>query len=212
MKILGISGSPRQGSTTDRLVQEVLLGAADCETEFISLAGKKIGPCVDCLGCVKTNVCVLKDDLAGLRPKIVEADAYVIGGPCYFRNLNGLTHCFFERWFQFRHREEKAVAGKPGVIVAAGGAEASAAAQVLRTFFEYNQLDCVGEVTAQGAVPCFVCGYGENCRVGGIYKHFGPGTRITEEITPSLAKQPEALASARRLGKALSDRLNQRRA
>lgn len=39
MKVLGISGSPREGSTTDQLVQQVLDGV-ECETQFISLAGK----------------------------------------------------------------------------------------------------------------------------------------------------------------------------
>ena len=62
MKVLGISGSPRKGSTTDQLVQEVLNGVG-CEKEFISLAGKRIGPCIACLGCVKDNVCVVNDDL-----------------------------------------------------------------------------------------------------------------------------------------------------
>ena len=104
MKVLGISGSPRKGSTTDQLVQEVLSGV-ECETQFVSLAGKKIGPCIACLGCVKDNVCVLKDDLAELRQQIVDADAYVIGAANYFSMLNGLTHCFLERWYQFRHRE-----------------------------------------------------------------------------------------------------------
>ncbi len=65
MKILGVSASPRAGQTTDRLVQAVLDGA-ECETEFISLAGKKIAPCIACLGCVEDNVCKVKDDMAAL--------------------------------------------------------------------------------------------------------------------------------------------------
>ena len=40
-------------------------------------------------------------------------------------------------------------------------------------------------------------------------RFFGPGTKITEEITPSLDKQPEVLSAARQLGKDLSDRLRQ---
>lgn len=66
MKVLGISGSPRQGQTTDKLVQEVLNGV-EGDTEFISLSGKQIGPCIGCLGCVKDNVCKVKDDMSGLR-------------------------------------------------------------------------------------------------------------------------------------------------
>ncbi|MBI4557094.1 MAG: flavodoxin family protein [Candidatus Hydrogenedentes bacterium] len=67
MKVLAISGSPRQGSTTDQLVKEVLGGVEGCETEFVSLAGKSIDPCRACRGCVETNVCVINDDFRALK-------------------------------------------------------------------------------------------------------------------------------------------------
>jgi multimeric flavodoxin WrbA len=108
MKVLGVSGSPRKDKSTDRLVREVL-DAVGVETEFVSLAGKRIGPCIACLGCVKDNVCKVNDDMEQLRSKIVEADAYVIGAANYFSMLNGLSHCFLERFYQFRHRELGAV-------------------------------------------------------------------------------------------------------
>ncbi len=206
MKVLGIAGSPRKDSTTHQLVREVLNGV-ECETELIPLAGKTIGPCIACLGCVEDNVCVLEDDLAGLREKIVEADAYVIGGANYFSVLNGLTHCFLERWYQFRHREGKAVAGKLGIAVGVGGGEGDMPAENIKTFFQYNQVECVGSVSAQGPACCFVCGYGEDCKVGAIHMFFGPGTKITPEIIPDLSKQPEKIEAARAAGKLLSDRL-----
>ena len=168
MKILGISGSPRKGSTTDQLVREVLTGA-ECETEFLALAGSRIGPCVACLGCVKTNVCVLDDDMRMMRDKIVSADAYVIGAANYFSVLNGLAHCFLERWYQFRHREGTAVSGKLGVAVGVGGGDPNAPAENIRKFFEYNRIDCIGTVTARGPASCFTCGYGETCKVGAIH-------------------------------------------
>lgn len=208
MKILGISGSPRAGSITHQLVQEVLEGAEGCETEIVSLAGRQIGPCIACLGCADTNVCVVDDDMKSLREKIVEAHAYVIGGANYFGTLNGLAHCFMERWYQFRHQGGKAVAGKVGAIAAVGGGDADPVAAGLRRFYQYNQIDCVGEVMAQGPASCFTCGFGETCEVGAIHLAFGPGTKITDEIIPSLAKQPEVLEAARDLGNALSDRLH----
>jgi multimeric flavodoxin WrbA len=208
MKVLGIAGSPRKGSTTEQLVREVLSGC-ECETELVSLAGKRIGPCIACLGCVEDNVCVLKDDMKGLREKIVAADGYVVGAANYFMTLNGLAHCFMERWYQFRHREGGAVKGKVGVAVGVGGGMPGPAAASVRTFFEYSQVDCVATVTAQGAASCFTCGYGETCKVGAIHMFFGAGTKITPEITPSLEKQPEAIEAARAAGKALSDRLKE---
>ena len=208
VKVLGISGSPRSDATTAKLVREVL-SAVECETEYVSLAGKKIAPCIACLGCVETNVCVLKDDMKPLREKIVEADAYVIGAANYFSTLNALAHCFLERFYQFRHREGKAVAGKLGVAVGVAGSTGDPVVQSIRTFFTYNQIECVGDVSATGAACCFTCGYGENCKVGAIYNFFGPDTKITPEITPALSKQPERIEEAHALGRALSDRLKQ---
>ena len=206
MKVLGIAGSPRQGRTTHQLVRTVLEGM-ECETEFISLAGKRIRPCIACLGCVEDNVCVLEDDMEGMRSSIVEADAYVIGAANYFGTLNGLVHCFLERWYQFRHRGNSPLAGRPGVAVSVGGGEPEAPAQDIERFFEYNQIDCIGSVSAQGPASCFECGYGEECEVGAIHMFFGPGTKITPKITPALEKQPEALEKARGLGRKLSERL-----
>jgi multimeric flavodoxin WrbA len=206
MKVLGISGSPRKGSTTDQLVAEVL-GATGCATEMVSLAGKRIAPCVACLGCVADNVCVVRDDLAELRGSIVQADAYVVGAANYFGVLNAQAHCFLERWYQFRHREGKAVAGKVGVAVGVGGGDAGPPLENIRTFFQYNQIECIASVGARGPASCFTCGYGEECRVGAIHMFFGPGTKITPEIIPDLSKQPEAIDSARAAGRALGERL-----
>ncbi len=206
MKVLGVSGSPRKDHSTDRLVKEVL-STVGVETEFVSLAGKRIGACIACLGCVKDNVCKVKDDMRPLRDKIEAADAYVIGAANYYSMLNGLSHCFLERFYQFRHREGKTVAGKLGVAVGIGGSSGDPVVENIKTFFQYNQIDCIGSVSAQGAASCFVCGYGETCKVGAVHMFFGPGTKITPEIIPDLDKQPEKLEEARQLGRELGERL-----
>ncbi|GAB6062480.1 flavodoxin family protein [Deferrisoma palaeochoriense] len=211
MKILGISGSPRRGSTTDRLVQAVLEGAA-CDTEFVSLAGRRIGPCIACLGCVEDNVCKVRDDMAPLREKVLAADALVIGAPNYFGLLNGLTHCFLERFYQFRHRDRALLAGKLGAVASVGGRMPDPPAENVRAFFAANQIEYVGAVSAQGPASCFSCGYGEGCDAGAVRKLYGPNPRITPENTPDLAKQPEKIEAARALGAELARRLRERTA
>lgn len=205
MKILGISGSPRMESTS-RLVQEVLDATGE-DTEFISLKGKKIAGCIACLGCVKENVCVVKDDMQELRQKIVDADAYVIGAANYFMTMNGLAHCFLERWYQFRHREGQSVTGKLAVAVGVGGAMGTPVADQIETFMAYNLIDTVGKVSGQGAACCFICGYGETCKVGAVQMLFGPDCKITEEIIPKIEKQPKVLEAAQAAGRALGERL-----
>lgn len=206
MKVLGISGSPRKDHSTDQLVKEVL-NSVGVETEFVSLAGKRIGPCIACLGCINDNTCKVSDDMQGLRQKIVEADAYVIGAANYYSMLNGLSHCFLERFYQFRHQEGKALAGKLGVAVGVGGSSGDKTVENIKTFFHYNDIDCVGTVSGQGAASCFSCGNGETCKVGAVHMFFEPGTKVTPDIIPNLDKQPDVLQQARSLGKKLGERL-----
>ncbi len=210
MKILGISGSPRRGNTTDKLVQTVL-GAAECETEFISLAGKKIGPCKACLACVKDNVCKIKDDMAPLRSKLLEADGLVIGAPNFFSNLSGLSHCFLERFCQFRHMSEgRLLSGKEAVVVSTGTLQPGIPGDLIERLLPYYQMNHVGTVQAQGAAACFTCGYGETCSTGAVRMMYGEGAQITPELTPSLDRQEDKLEEARRLGRLLEKRLREK--
>lgn len=209
MKVLGISCSPRQGQTTDLLVQEVL-NNVEAPTEFVSLSGRRIGPCLGCLGCVADNVCKVRDDIGELRSRIVEADALVIGAPNYFDMLNGLAHCFLERLYQFRHQEGDLLHGKLGAAVGVGCAMPDSAVRDIEKFFTFNQIEPVGRVTAIGPASCFNCGHGEECGEGAIHMLFGAGTRITDDLTPNLFKQPESLTAARLLGEKLTQRLNHR--
>ena len=107
MKVLGIAGSTRKDdvSGVHKLVKTVLENTG-CNYNLISLRQKQISGCIACLGCVKDNVCKVKDDLSELRDLIVDADAYVIGSPNYYSTLSAITHAFLERWFQFRHFQQ----------------------------------------------------------------------------------------------------------
>jgi multimeric flavodoxin WrbA len=210
MKILGISGSTRRDeqSGTHTLVRTVL-EATGCEFELVSLRGRNIGGCIACLGCVKTNVCVLDDDLKPLREQIEAADAYVIGAPNFYTGLNAVTHAFLERWYQFRHRSGDALWGKLAVAVGVGGGTGRAPADAIEKFMLYSFIETVAKVTGQGAASCFSCGYGETCAVGVPRMMFGEGVKITEEMIPGVAKQPEVLAAARQAGETLGARLRE---
>ena len=210
MKILGISGSTRKDeqSGTLTLVQTVL-EATGCEHELVSLRGKAIGGCIACLGCVKTNVCVLDDDLKPLREKIDAADAYVIGAPNFYTGLNGVTHAFLERWYQFRHRTGNALWGKLAVAVGVGGGAGRPPADEIEKFMLYSFIETVAKVSGQGAASCFTCGYGETCQVGVPVMMFGEGVKITDELIPSVTKQPEVVTAAREAGEKLGARLRE---
>jgi multimeric flavodoxin WrbA len=210
MRVLGISGSPRKESRsgTYKLV-ETVAQATDCNFEIISLRGKTISGCIACLGCVKDNVCKVEDDLAPLRERIVEADAYIIGAPNYYSGLNAGTHALLERWFQFRHQEGNLLWGKLGVAVGVGGTMGQFPADEIEKLFLYNFIETVAKVAAQGAASCYSCGYGETCKVGIPYFLHGEGVKITPDSIPDVTRQPEVMKAAVDAGKLLGRRLRE---
>jgi len=209
MKILGISGSSRttEASGVYKLVK-IVLEATGQDYELISLRGKKIGGCIACLGCVKDNVCKVKDDMADLRDKIVEADAYVIGAPNYYSRINALTSAFLERLYQFRHQTGNTLWGKLVVAVGIGGSSGQACCDDIERFMEYRFIETVAKVSGQGAASCFSCGYGETCKVGVPVMMHGEGVKITEDMIPDVTKQPEVIAAAQQAGELLGQRLS----
>ncbi len=209
MKILGISGSSRKESVSGvHLLVKTVLENTGLEYELISLRNKNIGGCIACLGCVEDNVCKVKDDLADLRNAIVQADAYVIGAPNYYSTINATTHAFLERMFQFRHREGNTLWGKLAVSVGVGGTSGQAPADAIEGFMMYNFIETVAKVAGQGTSSCFSCGHGQTCKVGIPHLLYG-GAKITEDMVPNVAKQPEVMAAAIAAGKLLGQRLTQ---
>ncbi|MFV0439147.1 MAG: flavodoxin family protein [Desulfopila sp.] len=210
MKILGISGSPRneKQSGVYRLVETVLANSG-CDYELISLRGKKISGCIACLGCAKDNICKVHDDMTELRQKIVEADGYVFGAPNYYSTFNATFHAFLERWFQFRHRTGDSLWGKVAVAVGVGGTNGQAPADEIEKFLLYNFVETISKVTGQGAASCYSCGYGETCQVGIPVMLYGPEVKISEEMVPDVGKQPELQKAAKSAGELLGYRLRE---
>lgn len=102
MKVLGISGSPRSGGNTDILVKLALevLAEQGVQTEFLSLAGRPIKPCMACAGCVKSDTlgCVQEDPaFEGMVERFVEADGVLVGSPVYFGSATPQTMALLDR-------------------------------------------------------------------------------------------------------------------
>lgn len=87
VKIVGISGSPIKGGNCDIIVQAALESAAQMEgveTEFITLADKKVAACIHCQYCVEQRVpCKFKDDANEILDKMSEADGLIWGAPVW---------------------------------------------------------------------------------------------------------------------------------
>lgn len=89
IKVLIISSSPRKSGNSDVLCDQFAKGAAETghEVEKVNLREKKLSPCRACYGCRENHVCVIKDDMAEIFPKLVAADVIVLASPVYFYSL-----------------------------------------------------------------------------------------------------------------------------
>jgi len=104
MKILGIVGSPRKGSSTDLLVGMVLQGAVSkgAAVEKINITDLNLAFCTGCMECRQHGVCRITkedsdDDLAMIVDKIAEADGLVLASPVYIRYVPGQFKNLFDR-------------------------------------------------------------------------------------------------------------------
>jgi multimeric flavodoxin WrbA len=103
MKIIGIGGSPRKGNSEWMLTtlgQELTRLGAD--VEILLLRKMDIKMCRGCLVCEKGGKerqgdCVIKDDMVGVYPKLLAADAIILATPGYMGMLSGLLKNFLDR-------------------------------------------------------------------------------------------------------------------
>lgn len=97
--ILVITTSLRAKSNSDILAQSLISGAKDAghSVEQISLKGKKLGFCLGCLACQKTQKCVLKDDAANIMAKVKNADTLVFVTPIYYYEMSGQMKVLLDR-------------------------------------------------------------------------------------------------------------------
>ena len=103
MKVLGIMGSPRIGGNSDILLSHALSGAkeAGAEVEIVILDRKRIAGCKDCMKCNKTGTCAIKDDMAEIQKKILDAYAIIHSTPVYFWTMTAQMKAYLDRWCVF---------------------------------------------------------------------------------------------------------------
>jgi multimeric flavodoxin WrbA len=130
MEILGVCGSHREESNTNKLVKKVA-ESSGCAYELIYLGKLDIKPCTGCGVCMMNEgQCPIQDDMQQVYEKLLQADSLIIGGPTYFFDLNGSTKDFIDRTMAIFYRSQgpayhpdmpwlgdRPHAGKPAVII-----------------------------------------------------------------------------------------------
>lgn len=99
-KVLILSGSPRKGGNSDVLCDEFARGAAERgnAVEKIRIAEKTVGYCRACYFCKKSGgACVIKDDMAEILQKMIDADVIVLSSPVYFYSIDAQLKAVIDR-------------------------------------------------------------------------------------------------------------------
>ncbi len=206
IQVLGISGSPVPESNTDRAVKKIL-ELTGLETQFVKLSELEMVPCRACLGCVKTNQCVVDDAGRRLAELFHQAPAFVLGGYTPYGSLDARTKAFMERMYCHRHRVGRN-AGKAGLAVITTAcppgvpglppAAQTAAAQIACWMMEEGMVN-LGTLVLQGNVPCIRCGYGDDCPVSGLKMLFGPDASVASVGVHTFEEDPAMVALAEKL-------------
>lgn len=100
MKLLIINGSPRKKGLISqmlRIFHEQAI-ATGVEVTEVYVNDLQIKPCMGCMACRSKRHCVLpEDDAQRVLTLIQQADAIVIGAPCYWGNIPGQLKLLFDR-------------------------------------------------------------------------------------------------------------------
>jgi hypothetical protein len=190
LKLLGISGSPRRGGNTDRLLNEAISGAAGkgAQVKHIVLADLEIAPCSHCDGCIQTGGrCVLEDDMQQIHVDIREYDRFIVASPIYFMGVTAQVKAMIDRcqalWV-IKHILKLPVGPNTGIprrgaFISAGGTS-------------YGNLFTGSIVTMKSWYKTLDIEYTEDILVPGVDNY------------NSLAGQPDVLARAFSLGQQLA--------
>lgn len=126
MKVLGIMGSPRIRGNTDLLLDEALRGTLSqgAEIEKITVANLKISPCREIYACLKDGNCVIRDDMVGIYPRILAADAIIVATPIFFYTVSAQLMALISRcqalWSRKYVLKSMDIPLKKGAFIAVG--------------------------------------------------------------------------------------------
>lgn len=213
MALLGISGSGIVNGNTDRLIKAVL-DKSGKENTFVNLSTLQFDPCRGCAQlCAKTNMCGRHDELHPYIEALRDAEALVLGTPIHHGNVTGWTFNFITRIWCFHHVRQL-LQDKPTLLVITGLVkewEDRWVAKVTELVRYSHPLKMLGHIYyASYTPPCYRCGEGNVCKVGGLWYMVGHDEERlrTLQITPDMFKQwedsPETVAKVEKAAELLA--------
>ena len=99
MKVLVLDGSPRKNGLVSQMLGHIVEELPEaCDVEYVRVHSLSVKPCTGCMSCRTKRQCVLpEDDAHRIAEVIRQADALIVGSPCYWGNMNGELKVLFDR-------------------------------------------------------------------------------------------------------------------
>lgn len=150
----------------------------------MSLANKKILPCIGCFECRK-GICIYDDDMPVILEKLRKADVIILGSPVYMGLISGQMKIFMDRTVLFRVGRDPIgqkfeLSGKIGAGMTCGGFRNGGqelTLQCLDTFFLQQNMIMVADE------PPFVH---SGCAIVGDFPKDDLGRRTIENIVQNV--------------------------
>ena len=133
--ILGVTGSPRPGGNSERLLEAMLAAARDAgaSTATAKLRQYQFSSCIGCEACRKDKRCTgLKDGMGLIYPEIDASRGLVLVSPVHNYNVSAIMKAFIDRlycYYDFNDERPRgwssrlAGQGRKAVVVAIGEQE-----------------------------------------------------------------------------------------
>lgn len=99
-RLLVINGSPRHGGNVATMLEAIEREAVGkgFDVSVVRMADLHVAPCTGCMACRTKGCCVLPEDDAHRTAALLrDADAVVVGAPCYWGNMPGQLKVLFDR-------------------------------------------------------------------------------------------------------------------
>lgn len=103
MKIVVLEGSPNKNGSSNLLAEQFIRGAKEAghSIQVIGVAHANIHPCTGCIHCGYEGPCSQKDDMDGIRQKILDADMMVFVTPLYYYGMSAQLKILIDRFCAF---------------------------------------------------------------------------------------------------------------
>jgi multimeric flavodoxin WrbA len=149
-----LKGSPRTNGNSSALADQAAAGAisAGAKVESFILHDLDIRPCDGCDFCRETGMCVVKDDMQTLYPKLTAAGAVVLASPIYWFTYSAQLKTCIDRWYALWNGQPDFFRHKPvGVILTYGDTDVYTsgginAIHTFETMFRFLQTEAAGWV------------------------------------------------------------------